>query len=78
MTLVDKVYSLDYRYAQRVSFTPFVFRFCNSLVCYVYFYDKRLPNGDIPYLCMTASGRYVAIDEFTAQTEEIEFLGLWK
>lgn len=78
MTLADKVYELDYKYAHRVSFTPFIFRFVSSSVCYVYFYDKLLPTGDIPYLCMSASGRYVAIDEFTASTEEIEFLGLWK
>lgn len=78
MTLCDKVYELDYQYARRVSVTPFVFRFVSSRVCYIYFYDKRLPSGDIPYICMTASRRYVCIDEFTAQTEEIEFLGLWK
>jgi hypothetical protein len=78
MTLSDKVYELDYQYARRISFTPFIFRFVDSCVCYIYFYDRRLPNGDIPYICMTASGRYVCIDEFTAQTTEIVFLGLWK
>lgn len=78
MTLADYVHRLDYDFAHRVSFTSFKFRFVGKSNVLVYMYDRLLPTGDILYLCMSASGRYLVVDEFTAQTDEIVFLGLWK
>lgn len=76
MTLADYVHRLDYKYAHRISVTPFKFRFIGKSNVLVYMYDKMLPTGDIPYLCMNVRGRYLVVDEFTAQTDEIEFLGV--